>query len=93
MAKIEVTVCDIDQAEVGKDTTQYVIIRGGEEKVLDLCKDHAAPIEALLAGGVATQPIKQAPVKKTAVKKATTPVSRPRAKIMTLDEIEALKTS
>uniref|UniRef100_A0AAU7GXZ7 Lsr2-like DNA bridging protein n=1 Tax=Streptomyces phage Kamino TaxID=3158857 RepID=A0AAU7GXZ7_9CAUD len=95
MAQVQVTVCDIDPTEVGKPTTRYTITRDGDRAEMDLCKDHAGPIETLLYEvDKSGAKVKAVPVKRAAAKKATT-TSRRRgsAKIMTLEEIEAMKTS
>ncbi|WLW38579.1 hypothetical protein [Streptomyces phage Verabelle] len=94
MAKIQVTVCDIDQSEVGKPTTHYTITRDGDRAEMDLCKDHAGPIETLLYNVDSTgAKVKAVPVKRASAKKATPARRRGSAKIMTLEEIEAMKTS
>ncbi|WJN62652.1 hypothetical protein [Streptomyces phage phiScoe10] len=95
--KMQVTVCDMDPTEIGKPTTHYTITRDGERSEFDLCKDHGGPIETVLDKAYAAEQSrastsKAAPVKKTAAKKTSTP-RRQRAKVMTLEEIEALKTS
>ncbi|WJN63044.1 hypothetical protein [Streptomyces phage phiScoe3] len=94
MAKIQVTVCDMDQTEVGKPTTRYTITRDGDRAEMDLCKDHAGPIETLLYEVDKTgSNVKALPVKRTPAKKASTPRRRGSAKIMSLEEIEAMKKS
>jgi hypothetical protein len=92
--KVQVTVCDMDPTEVGKATMHYTITRDGERTEMDLCKDHAGPIETLLfkldesPAGITPQP-----VKKTAAKKTTTPRRRSTAKVVSLEDIEKLKQS
>ncbi|QEQ94061.1 DNA binding protein [Streptomyces phage Saftant] len=94
MAQIKVTVCDIDQTEVGKPTTRYTITRDGDRMEMDLCKDHAGPIETLLYEADKTgATVKALPIKRTPAKKASAPRRRSTAKVMTLEEIEALKQS
>ncbi|WJN63205.1 hypothetical protein [Streptomyces phage phiScoe45] len=100
MAQIQVTVCDIDPTEIGKETTHYTITRDGERSELDLCKDHGNAIETLLDQLYAVQSarpkvVKAAPAKPrvAAAKKTSTPRRRGSAKIVSLEEIEAMKTS
>ncbi|WJN63439.1 hypothetical protein [Streptomyces phage phiScoe56] len=98
MAQIKVTVCDIDPTELGKPTTHYTISRDGERSELDLCKDHAGPIETLLDQLYVVQDkaIKATPtpIRKAAAKKTTSsPRRRGSAKIVSLEEIEAMKQS
>ncbi|MET9861949.1 hypothetical protein ABZY93_22030 [Streptomyces smyrnaeus] len=45
--KIEVTVCNVCRT-VGRPAESYTIGRGGVVVEMDLCEEHAAPIEALL---------------------------------------------
>ncbi|WJN62808.1 hypothetical protein [Streptomyces phage phiScoe2] len=93
MAKIQLVVCDMDRNELGKETAHYTVTTPDGRNELDLCKDHAKPIEAILAkvyGGEVAHP---APAVKTAAKKTTSPRRRSGAKVMTLEEIEAMKTS
>ncbi|WJN63361.1 hypothetical protein [Streptomyces phage phiScoe55] len=97
MAQIQLTVCDIDKTEYGKETQHYSVTTPAGRSELDLCKDHAAPIEAILDqvyGGQVAHPT-VTPVKKAAPAKkaATTPRRRGAAKIVSLEEIEAMKTS
>ncbi|QMP84574.1 hypothetical protein KGG93_gp29 [Streptomyces phage Endor2] len=95
MAQIQLTVCDVDKTEFGKETQHYTINTPGGRSELDLCVDHAQPIEQILEvvyGGKVPHPT--APAKKaTAPKKTAAPRRRGSAKIMTLEEIEAMKQS
>jgi hypothetical protein len=94
MAQIKVTVCDIDPTEVGKPTTHYTITRDGDRSDMDLCKDHAGPIETLLYNVDATgAAVKAVPVKRTPAKKAAPTRRRGTAKVVSLEEIEAMKAS
>lgn len=95
MAQIKVTVCDIDPTELGKPTTHYTITRDGERSELDLCKNHAGPIESLLDQLYAEQgqTPKPVPARKTAAKKTSTPRRRSTSKVVSLEEIEAMKNS
>jgi hypothetical protein len=94
MAQIKVTVCDIDPTEVGKPTTRYTITRDGDRSEMDLCKDHASPIETLLYNVDKTgEKIKAVPVKRTPAKKAAPTRRRGTAKVVSLEEIEAMKKS
>jgi hypothetical protein len=90
--KVQVTVCDLDPTEIGKPTMHYTITRDGERSELDLCQDHAGPIETVLfQSDPSGADIK--PVKKAAAKKTTTPRRRSSAKVVSLEDIEKLKQS
>ncbi|AKY03784.1 DNA binding protein [Streptomyces phage Verse] len=92
MAQIQLTVCDVDKTELGKETQHYTINTPGGRSELDLCVDHAKPIEAILEqvyGGKVPHP--NAPAKKTAAKKTTTPRRTRGAKVVSLEEIERMK--
>ena len=96
--KIEVTVCNVCQ-EVGKPVEQYVVGRLGAPVELDLCADHAAPIEAPIEALLGGQPkgagsrtpakARKAPAKKAAAKKAAP--RRRGTKVVSIEEIEAMK--
>lgn len=91
MAQIQLTVCDVDKSELGKETQHYTINTPGGRSELDLCVDHAKPIEQILDqvyGGMVPHP---APVKKTTAKKTSTPRRRGTAKVVSLEAIEAMK--
>ncbi|APC43271.1 hypothetical protein Joe_31 [Streptomyces phage Joe] len=94
MAKIQLTVCDLDPSELGKETQHYTVTTPAGRSELDLCKDHSEPIESLLKQAYGDRVAHPAPAKKAAAKKTTTPRRRTSgSKIMTLEEIEAMKTS
>ncbi|WJN62960.1 hypothetical protein [Streptomyces phage phiScoe25] len=96
MAKIQLTVCDMDRTELTKETKHYTVNTPEGRSELDLCEDHAAPIEQLLKavyGDTVPHPHIKAPAKKAAAKKTTsTPRRRGTAKIVSLEEIEAMKS-
>ncbi|AGM12204.1 DNA binding protein [Streptomyces phage Danzina] len=85
--KIEITVCDLDQA-VGVPTKHYTLGMEGRTVELDLCDEHARPIVGLMG----VKHVEAAPRQRTAVtttKKRTAPRARP--KIVSLEDIEAMK--
>lgn len=91
MAIIEVTVCDVCR-NPERRTTRFTVAEEGAISVLELCRDHAAPLREMLKHGTV------APVRGTATKVATarkTPTRRKRAgfdsAVATMDEIEARK--
>ncbi|WJN63282.1 hypothetical protein [Streptomyces phage phiScoe54] len=92
MAQIQLTVCDMDRTEYGKETAHYSVTTPAGRVELDLCVDHAKPIEDIIDKVYGGEPIhKPTPAKKATAKKTTTP-RRPRgAKIVSLEEIEAMK--
>jgi hypothetical protein len=90
LMEIQVTVCDIDR-KVGEPTKQYTISVDGKSITRDLCAEHAAPLEALLSGQEPVEKPKPAPrrsASSTGAKKRG-----PRAKVVSLDEIEKMKSS
>ncbi|QMP84544.1 hypothetical protein HUN43_00028 [Streptomyces phage Endor1] len=93
MAQIQLTVCDMDRTELGKETQHYTVTTPAGRSELDLCVDHAAPIESILTTVYKGQVAHPAPVKKTTAKKTSTPRRRAGAKVVSLEEIEAMKTS
>lgn len=80
MVKIEVTVCDLC-LEPGKATAHYEIRVDGGKHMLDLCDEHAAPILDLVKEVGKAQ----------AAKRASARPSRRSARVMTMEEIEALR--
>ena len=96
MAIIEVTVCDVCR-NPERGTAQLTVAEGDVVSVLELCRDHAAPLRELLKRGTV------APMRGTATKLAQakvptvrkTPVRRKRAgfdsAVATMEEIEARK--
>ncbi|AOQ26927.1 DNA binding protein [Streptomyces phage Rana] len=84
--KIEITVCDLDQA-VGVPTKHYTLGVDDRSVELDLCDEHAAPIIGLMG----VKHIEAAPRQRTVTttKKRTAPRARP--KIVSLEDIEAMK--
>lgn len=89
MATIEVTVCDVCRSPERR-TTQFAVAEEGVGSMLELCKDHAAPLRELLKHSTV------APLHGTATRVATArkvPVRRKRAKfdsaVATMEEIEA----
>lgn len=77
MARITISVCDVCESQ--SEVQHYEIKVGAKRRVLDLCREHGAPLEDLLA---------RAPkaAKKAAAKAA------PGRKVMTMEEIESLKS-
>lgn len=70
MARREVLVCDVQVNDghgsgacpCGREATRYTLWRDGDRQAatVDLCVEHAAPLEALLsAGSVVDLPVKQ----------------------------------
>lgn len=47
MAKVSITVCDVDQTP-GKPTKRYQIKTDGKVANVDLCAEHGAPIDKIL---------------------------------------------
>ncbi|QYW07875.1 hypothetical protein SEA_REDBEAR_29 [Streptomyces phage RedBear] len=87
--KIEITVCDVDQA-VGVPTKHYTLMAEGRTVDLDLCDDHAAPIVSLMGvKHVEASQHKVRPRAVTTTQKRAAP--RARTKIVSLEEIEAMK--
>ena len=74
---IEVTVCNVCQ-QVGKQTNQYEIRKGGRAVTADLCADDGEPLERLLASAPAVRMRRR----KTAARES---------RIKTVEEIEAAK--
>ncbi|WP_405799466.1 hypothetical protein [Streptomyces sp. NBC_01506] len=99
---MKLTACDIDRAVPAQ--TYTIEVEDGRKVTKDLCAEHAAPIEAVLAesgeagpeGEVAVRvepaakppPRKRTPAKKAATKKTA---ARRRPKVTSLAEIEASK--
>ncbi|MFJ8583568.1 hypothetical protein ACIRD2_02770 [Streptomyces sp. NPDC093595] len=84
-----VTVCNVCKTS-GLPTQKYRIERvGATERVVDLCPDHAAPVEDVLAR--AAEPAADA----EDTSAAPAPVRRrsSKRKVMTLEEIEELKAA
>lgn len=82
MARVEtvVTMCDLCGSE--KEARRYEVKAGAKRRSLDLCAKHSAPLRKLLDRQ--TTPL--LPARETGVQR------RPRRKkVMTMDEIEALK--
>ena len=48
MAEMGVVVCDVC-GKFNRATVRYRVATGGSEESFDLCEEHAAPIEAVLA--------------------------------------------
>jgi hypothetical protein len=90
VALVQVAVCDVCQ-DIDRETTQFRIAKGEDEVVLDLCNvEHAVPLNDLLAGRYTFRTVVK-PAKKAA-KKAAAPGRPPAAiKVLTMEEIEALK--
>ncbi|AKY03712.1 DNA binding protein [Streptomyces phage Lannister] len=89
--KIEIRVCDVDQA-VGEPTKTYTIAVEGRSVEVDLCAEHAAPLEELLH--LDTEEEREPAKPKPAARSTSTPkkrTSRTRPKIVSLEEIEAMK--
>ncbi|AKY03636.1 DNA binding protein [Streptomyces phage Izzy] len=84
--KIEITVCDLDQA-VGVPTKRYTITVEGRTVELDLCEVHAGSLESLM-DIKAPQPEKPARPRAVQPKKRTT---RTRPRIVSMEEIEEMK--
>jgi len=91
MAIIEVTVCDVCR-NPERRTTQFAVAEDGVSSVLELCRDHAAPLREMLKHGTV------APVRGTAARVASArkaPARRKRggfdSAVTTMDEIEARK--
>lgn len=92
MAKIQLVVCDMDNSELGKETQHYTVTTPSGRSELDLCKDHAKPIEAILGQVYGDRVAHPAPATKAAAKKTSTPRRRGASKVVTLEEIAAMKT-
>lgn len=86
--QVSITVCEIDQ-EVGRETKHYTIKSDGAVAEVDLCQEHAAPLEALLQPKPrrvdAPATMKRKPRKAAATRKRTP------TKVVSFDEIEQLK--
>lgn len=96
MALVSITVCDVCE-DRGKPTTHWRIEVGGEVFEVDLCAEDAEPIATVIKFESA-EPVSApfaAPVKRTATKATPAPAARGRqrsgARVMTLEQIEALK--
>lgn len=90
--KVEVTVCNVCQ-EVGKSTQPYAIENTDRRVDLDLCEEHATPLEELLP---LPRRARAERTRKTVPKKAQSPPARPRRSatpIMTMEEIEQRKAA
>jgi hypothetical protein len=83
-----VTVCDKCGAQEGLST--YEVRQGQKKQRLDLCEAHRKPMEDLLAL-VTKAATPRATTKKAAAKKTTAGRPRAKSKIMTIEEIEAMK--
>lgn len=100
MAEVQVRVCDVCNS-VTLPASSYTITSGERAAHLDLCAEHAEPLEELMAS-IAPVAAKSAPARATR-KKAAPPVkkatrrgattNRPSVKVVTLEEIEKLKRS
>lgn len=85
--QVSVTVCDVDK-EVGRETRHYTVKSTERSVEVDLCDEHAAPLESLL--------LLKAPAKTAATatprKAARKGTKRSRTQVVTLGEIERLKS-
>ncbi|MFJ1932610.1 hypothetical protein ACIOGZ_08020 [Kitasatospora sp. NPDC088160] len=94
---ITVRVCNMCE-KTDRAVRSYTIAEGGRNLRVDLCEEDAGPIERLMATGerVGESPTKPARstarVKKAApAKKVASGATRRGAKVMTVEEIEALR--
>lgn len=77
--KISLVVCNVC-ADKDRETSRYEVRSGGRRALLDLCEEHAAPLEALMpAGDTAPR------------KRASSATSRRR--VVTMSDIEKAKRS
>ena len=76
MARITVSVCDVCREE---PVERYELAGAGRRALLDLCKEHAAPLVGLLTKYGSE------------VKRTEKPRGVPSDRRMTMEEIEALK--
>lgn len=92
--KLEVTVCNVC-ADKNRPTVQYRLTRlvvggDGPPVVVDLCSEHAAPIESLMSSAESL-PVARRATKRTAAKAGAKKASRGRTPVLTRAEIEALR--
>lgn len=91
--RIEVTVCNVCKDPARQPTAGYRVERhDGRSGEVDLCAQHAEPLEALLPPwpqGAATRKA----AKKVAAKKAGTGGRLRKTKMMTMEEIERAKAA
>lgn len=80
-----VTVCDVCRQQ--NDTMRYELKQGTRRRVVDLCTTHAEPIAVFFTE--TPEPVKVA--KKAPARKAGTRSRAAGSKVMTMEEIEALK--
>lgn len=87
--EIQVKVCDVCR-EVGRSVKLYSVAAGGRHADVDLCDEHAAPLEALLQSA----PVKAAPApRKKAAASSPRKTTRARRKpeVVSFSDIERMK--
>ncbi len=87
MATRQVTVCDVCES-FDRDATRWVVQQAGGSKLpLDLCAEHAAPLEALLGHVKRPQVAPRAATAKRTVGRKTTRG----ADVVSMEDIENMK--
>jgi hypothetical protein len=87
--EISVTVCDVEP-KPGEDTKHYTITQDGRAVELDLCAAHSEAMERLMLLKQRSEVAPPAPATRKVAAKKSAP--RRRRGVVTLDEIEAMKS-